>query len=149
MRHFLAALMFIALPACSGLQVKTEQDWETDFSRYRTYTWRQGAAARNPAVESQIQAAVDHELKFKGLQKVETESADLYVSTHASVEDEALLDEQSYPALPVGTLVIDLVDARSDERVWRGEAAKVMNSQVSESTLRRVVRDIFRHYPRV
>lgn len=139
MRLFVAALMLIALPACSGLQVNTEQDWETDFARYRTYTWRQGTSARNPDVESRIQAVVDHELKFKGLQKVEAGSSpDLYVSTFISVEDEA-----------VGTLAIDLVDARSRERVWRGEAAKVMDSQISESTLRRVVRDIFRHYPRI
>lgn len=150
MRPFLAALMLIALPACSGLQVNTEQDWETDFASYRTYAWKQGDPARNPAVESQIQSAVDFELKFKGLQKVETQSSpDLYVSTRASVEEEGLFDEESHPAQPVGTLVIDLVDARSGKRVWRGEAAKVMDSQISEPTLRRVVRDIFRHYPRI
>ncbi len=163
MRLTVAALMLIVLPACSSTQVKTEQDWDTDFARYRTYAWseREGVAARDPSIESQIHTAVDFELPFKGLKKVETAgSPDLYVSTYASVEEQ-VIDQMGYEVgtsgaatsragtltLPTGTLVIDVVDARSGKVVWRGQASKALDHQVSEATLRKVVRDIFRHYP--
>ena len=136
MRLTVAALMLIVLLACSNSQVKIEQDWNNDFTRYRTYAWSQGAPARDPSVESEIRAAVDFELPFKALERVETASlADLYVSTYASVGE------------PAGTLVINLVDARSGKLVWRGQAASALDHQVSEAKLRRVMRDIFRHYP--
>ena len=163
MRTTTAALMLIALSACSSLQVKTEQDWDTEFARYRTYSWSEGVSARDPSMESQIQAAVDFELPFKGLEKVERASSpDLYVSTYVSVEEEQRVDSWGYevesagPAgshfgaltLPVGTLVVDLVDVRSNKLVWRGQASKAVDRQVSAEALRKVVREIFRRYPR-
>ena len=162
MRLTAVALMLIALPACSSLPVKTEQDWDTDFARYRTYAWSQGVPARDPSIESQIRDAVDFELPFKGLKAVEKASSpDLWVSTYASVEEEQVVDHLGYEVgtsgaassrvgvltLPVGTLVIDVVDARSGKLVWRGQASKVVDRQVSEATLRKVVREIFRRYP--
>jgi hypothetical protein len=153
--------MLIALPACSDLQVKTKQDWDTDFARYRTYTWSEGVAARDPSIESQIHAAVDFELPFKGLKPVAAAgSPDLWVSTYVSVEEERVVDQWGYDVstaggsshfntltLPIGTLVIDLVDARSNKLVWRGQASKAVDRQIPEATLRKVVRDIFRRYP--
>ena len=134
MRLTAAALLLIVLFACSGQQVKTEQDWDADFARYRTYAWSQGAAARDPSLEDRVRAAVDFELTFKGLEKVELEgSPDLHISGYASAEE---------------MLVIDLVDATSGKLVWRGLAAQAVDSQDSEAKLRQAVRDIFRHYPR-
>jgi uncharacterized protein DUF4136 len=163
MRAQAAALMLISLPACSGLQVKTEQDWDAAFASYRTYAWSQGVPARDPSIESQIHNAVDFELPFKGLEKVETASSpDLYVSTYAAVEEERVIDHWGYEVrtggtansavsvltLPIGALVIHLVDARSDKLVWQGQASKAVDRQVSEAVLRKVVREIFRRYPR-
>ena len=140
--------------------MKTEQDWDTDFARYRTYAWSRGVPARDPSIESQIHAAVDFELPFKGLKKEESSSPDLYLSTYASVEMQVIeqigyemgtsAEAQSRAGvltLPTGTLVVDLVDATSGKLVWRGQATKALDHQVSEATLRKVVRDIFRHYP--
>ena len=162
MRTTAAALMLIALAACSSLHVKSEQDWDADFARYRTYAWGQGVSARDPEIESHIHEAVDFELPFKGLQPVTAAGVpDLYVSTYVSVEEERVVDQWGYDvgntggasshfntlALPIGTLVIDLVDAKSDKLIWRGQASKAVDRQISEATLRKVVRDIFRRYP--
>jgi hypothetical protein len=137
--------MLMALQACSSLQVKTQQDWDTDFASYRTYAWSQGVSARDPSMESQIHAAVDFELPFKGLKRVEPAgSPDLYVSTYVSVEEEQMIDSG---ALPAGTLMVDLVDTRSGTLVWRGRANKSVDRQVSETELRKVAREIFRYYP--
>jgi Domain of unknown function (DUF4136) len=136
MRLTAAALTLLVLCACSGSpspRVTTEQDWDTDFAQYQTYAWRPGAAPGDPAMDSRIRDAVDFELMFKGLTKVEPAGApDLHVSTYASADE---------------ALVIDLVDARSERLVWRGLAARLVDGQVPEAALRKVVRDIFRHYP--
>lgn len=162
MRTKAAALMLLALSACSGLQVTAERSWDAEFAAYRTYAWSQGSPARDPTIESHIRDAVEVELPFKGLKKVEKEgSPDLYVSTYASVEDEKVIDHWGYEvrtggtdsspvsvlALPMGTLVIDLVEARTDKLVWRGQARRAVDRQVSEVALRKVVREIFRRYP--
>jgi Domain of unknown function (DUF4136) len=159
----LMPLMLISLPACSSLQVKTEQDWDAEFARYHTYAWSQGMPARDPSIESQIHNAVDFELPFKGLAKVEMASSpDLHVYTYVAVEEEQAIDHWGYDVrtggaanspvsvltLPIGTLAVHLVDAKSGKLVWRGQASKAVDRQASEEVLRKVVREIFRRYPR-
>lgn len=162
MRLSVAALLLLSLSACSDLQIRTSQSWETDFSQYRTYAWNRGIAARDPSIESQIHAAVDFELPFKQLHRVERAgSPNLYIFTYASDAEEHVIDQWEYEVglpgaanarsgaltLPIGTLLVDLVDARSRQLVWRGQAIKVFVPPMSEETLRRAVREIFRHYP--
>jgi len=162
MRHTLAALVLIALTACAGLQVETENDQDADFSRYRTYAWIEGVPARNPSLESQIHAAVDRELPFKGLSPAAAPgSPDLYVSTYVTVEENRVVEQWGYDVgsvganssrapvltLPMGTLLVDLVDSGSRKLVWRGQASKVVDREVSEETIRKAVREIFRRYP--
>ena len=164
MRNLVAVLLVLALPACAGFQVRTKHDLEADFSHYRSYTWTEGGPARDPSLESQIRVAIDRELSFKGLQKADTaSSSDLYVSTYVSVEEERVVqpDQWGYDLgpvgtdssradvliLPIGTLLVDLVDAGSSKLVWRGQASKAVDRQVSEETVRKAVREIFRGYP--
>ncbi len=162
MRHMLAALVLIALPSCAGLAVETQNDQDTDFSRYRTYAWIEGVPARNPSLESQIHSAVDRELPFKGLSPVATPgSPDLYISTYVTVEENRVVEQWGYDVgstgasssraavltLPMGTLLVDLVDSGSRKLVWRGQASKAVDREVSEETIRKAVREIFRHYP--
>jgi Domain of unknown function (DUF4136) len=163
MRTVAAALMLISLPACSSLQVATQQDWDTEFASYRTYAWSPGMPARDSQIESQIHNAVDFELPFKGLERVERASSpDLYVSTYVAAEEEPGIDHWgdevrtgdrapspvSVLTLPLGALAIQLVDAKSDQLVWLGQASKAVDRQVSEAVLRKAVREIFRRYPR-
>jgi hypothetical protein len=134
MRPTAAVLLLAVLAACSGApRVTTEQDWDTDFAQYQTYAWSRGAAPGDPSIDGRIRGAVDFELMFKGLTRVELAgSPDLHISSYASAEE---------------ALVIDLVDARSARLVWRGLAAKAVGPQHSDAALRKAVREIFRHYP--
>lgn len=160
----LTALALIVLPACASLEVRTEQAPGTDFSRYRTYAWIAGAPGRDPALESQIQTAVDQELPFKRLQKLETSGRpDLYVSICVTVDEDRVVqpDQWGYDlgtvgvdgshagalTLPRGTLLVDLVDSGSRQLVWRGQASQAVDRQASEETIRKAVREIFRPYP--
>src|SRR3954468_6720577 len=163
MWHTVTALALIVLSACASLEVKTEQELETDFSRYHTYAWIEGApGGREPSLESQIQTAVDRELPFKRLQRVEKGgSPDLYVSICVTVEEDRVVqpDQWGYDlgtvgvsgsrasVLPRGTLLVDLVDSGSRRLVWRGQASQAVDREASEETIRKAVREIFRPYP--
>ncbi|HEY2295957.1 MAG TPA: DUF4136 domain-containing protein [Thermoanaerobaculia bacterium] len=164
MRHTLTALALIVLPACASLQVKTEQDLETDFSRYHTYAWIEGVPGRDPSLESQIQTAVDRELPFKRLHRVEKGgSPDLYVSICVTVDEDRVVqpDQWGYDlgtvgmsdsrvsvlTLPRGTLLVDLIDSGSRRLVWRGQASQAVDREASEETIRKAVREVFRPYP--
>lgn len=165
MRHMLTALALIVLPACASLQVKTEQDLEADFSRYHTYSWIDGApGGHEPSLESQIQTAVDRELPFKRLHRVEKGgSPDLYVSICVTVDEDRVVqpDQWGYDlgtlgvggsrasvlTLPRGTLLVDLIDSGSRRLVWRGQASQAVDREASEEVIRKAVREIFRPYP--
>jgi hypothetical protein len=150
--------------ACSGLEVETEHDRKVNFSRFRTYAWIAGVPARDPAIESQIHEAVDRELPFKGLVKAEEPAApDLFVSTYVSVEENRIVqpDQWGYDlgpvgmgssrvnvlTLPLGTLLVDLVDARTKKLVWRGQVSRAVDRQISQEAIRKAVREVFRGYP--
>jgi hypothetical protein len=164
MRCALAVLGLIALAACAGsVQVTTHPDPQADFSRYRTYAWADGAPAR-PELEEEIRAAVDRQLAARGLRPVAAGgSPDLRVSTYASVDEEKLVlpDQWGYDlgpvglgssrvstvTIPMGTLLVDLVEAGAGKLVWRGEAKKALEGPVSGKQVEQVVRKLFAGYP--
>jgi len=160
----LTALALILLPACASLEVRTAQAPGTDFSGYHTYAWIEGVPGRDPSLESQIQAAVDQELPFKRLHKVEMSGPpDLYVSICVTVDEDRVVqpDQWGYEVgtvgvsgarasvltLPRGTLLIDLIDSGSRRLVWRGQASRAVDREASEETIRKAIREIFRPYP--
>jgi uncharacterized protein DUF4136 len=164
MKATLAVLTLLTLAACSGLSVETVHDQNAQFSQFRTYAWIAGVPARDPAIESQIHDAIDRELPFKGLAKAEDPAApDLFVSTSVSVEVNRVVqpDQWGYDlgpvgmgssrvnvlTLPMGTLLVDLVDARTRKLVWRGQASRAVDREISEETIRKAVRKVFRGYP--
>lgn len=163
MRIAARGLLLLALAACAtGPKIKTDFDQATDFSRYRSYSWKEGVAALDPALDDRIHAAVDEQLAEKGLRKVDASaSPDLLVYAAASRDQERVVDPEQWGydlgidservevlLIPVGTLLVDLVDAGANRLVWRGEVTKALDSgPISDRQLRSVVRTLFRDLP--
>ena len=84
MQRMRFAICFPVLLVSSALLpgVETGHDETVDFSKYRTYAWREGTPAAMPEVQEWVVTAVDRELQGKGLSKIEGQ-ADVYVSTVA------------------------------------------------------------------
>lgn len=161
----LSLLPLLGLMACAGASVNSDFDAAADYSGYRTYAWITGTEAANPLVEQRIKSAVDRQLAAKGLTKV-ADSPDLQVATHASTSVEQQVNVESfgygYPGLgwggwsssmvnvrnvDVGTLLLDLVDASSEQLVWRGVATDVVGHTVSEQTVNKTVERMLKRYP--
>ena len=153
-------LFGVTLPLTSaGVEVKT--DGTGNFAHYRTYAWKTGTPARNPNMEDLIVGSVETQLKAKGLARVDAEP-DLYVATYV-LPDKVTVDELrnsglefwsgvvsvSPSDLGAGTLVVDLVDARSEKVVWRGVASETIKGTFKkmEQKVDSTIKKMFKRYP--
>jgi hypothetical protein len=158
-----------ALSACSGITTSSDYDKGTNFSKYKTYAWKDVHPTQNALVENRIKSAVDSVLASKGLKKVDA-SPDLWVVEHTHLTKETQVDTYNtgwgygwrwgYGAgmttstvsqIPVGNLVVDLVDAGEKQLVWRGTASKALDSSATaadrEKSTNEAVQKMFAGYP--
>ena len=144
-------ILALAACACASLSVSSFTEKGTDFSRYRTYTFAppDTASTGDPRLDNnrffneRVQAAIDKRLALRGFQKARGSRADTLVHYHANVNQRVELNDSGRSecaavaatgngtTLPVncqpyvydaGTLLIDLVDARTRKLLWRGWA---------------------------
>lgn len=152
MRRFVCVLFFVlALPAgCSSLSVKHDYDREVDFTKYRNYGWMEkempgDELETNPLIKKRVHTAVDATLASKGYKLTPPDEADFVVVIHAAIKERMRIQDWgrygwydpwwgpyggrvdvSY--YEEGTLVIDIVDAREKELVWRGSGTGIVKA---------------------
>jgi hypothetical protein len=139
-------LMFLA--SCSSLSVRYDYDREADFRKYGTYAWSEQEVpgddlVRNPLIQKRVHSAVDESLASKGYTLSEFDQADFIVVVHAGIKERMRVQDWgrygwyhpwwgpyggrvdvSY--YEEGTLVIDIVDAKKKELVWRGTGTGIV-----------------------
>ena len=143
----LAIFFFVTLVSVATLRaqdVAVDFDRSLDFSKFKTYSWTSGVAAKNPLIDQQIRTGIDEQLASKGLRRVDA-GGDLSVLYMTSVErdlevaigrGQATGDwmrqtmsgfnvrSQSWD-VEVGSLVVCLYEASGKNPLWRA-AAKIM-----------------------
>ena len=161
-RSLLVAGVIAVATTLTLAAVSVRFDESADFSGYATYAWKKGTPARLSRAEQRIVAAVNRELRDRGLREVSANPG-LYVMTYALVDEhtiESLADSTYWEywtnvtsvnayAVQAGTLVVDLVDASTDRPVWRGVASETIKGALAkeEKKIDRVVRKMFKRYP--
>ena len=139
----LAILASALVIACSTMTTAVDYDHGIDWSRYHTFTMAEGTKAPTEFVQKRIENAIISALNARGLQLV-TSNPDLLVYPHVVLTHEKQWNAQSVggyygygyngwaggggmttvtsTTIPIGTLIVDLVDARNKDCVWRGTA---------------------------
>jgi hypothetical protein len=174
MTRTLAIAAAAAALACAHANVNTEFDPKAEYARYKTWSWiaqppgqEEAPAVRNPAVLALIRTAVERELTARGLVPANGAEPDLLVAVHGFARDRIEVTNYGY-AVPVGpygmygapvyatdvqqyregTLILDLVDARSKQLVWRGTATDTVTSPSQvKHVVDGAVRDLLVNYP--
>ncbi len=167
--RFAAAVLLAALVACSTLKVDAGWDKNVDFSKYYTWLWKTDGSIRDPAWAQRFQSVLGDVLATKGLAPVAPgEQPDLWAFVHARLSAETQVVSYS-PAwgygwgywagptavyqIPVGSVLIDLVDAKTKQLVWRCSATDALRTGVSnedrEQKLTQVLTQMFATYPYV
>jgi hypothetical protein len=138
-RLTIVALGALALTACATTGINSYVERGTDVGQYRTYTWGPANVQttgdprldNNRFFQERVEAAVESQLNARGFEKT-TEAPDLLVRYYASVEQQVNADGADRPyvacedcrpfVFDAGTIVVDLIDARTHRLVWRGWA---------------------------
>jgi hypothetical protein len=162
------AAVALLLPALAVAGSNLRYNEDADFAGFRTYAWKKGAPALQQQVQDGIVKMVDRELQARGLSKVEA-GPDLYVMTYAFGEGQAKKDASlgwwggdnvygsetsgintsQVRVNTKGTLMIKLVDARTDETVWESMEQKNFSENASKALrkIEKMIARMFRHYP--
>jgi hypothetical protein len=167
-----AAGVLLAAACGPSIHVDTDYSRQADFGGYHTYAFADVPAAAapqnalDPLMTEKVRAALDHFLPGKGLQKVaDSSQADLVVYTWGSSQQKIQIDSWGYtyagwryggvyaPNTTVqnyseGTLVVDFIDPRKKQLVWRGTATGTADDRKEASRLlQQAVSDMLRKYP--
>lgn len=172
-----AAMLVASLILCSVVQAQKTSaafDETVDFSQYKTFAFDK-EGARNPYVNTLIVEAVVRELTARGLTKVNSDSDLKVVYLAATVPNLQVQNVPFYhvvnPAysgmvgsatmnmwdVTTGTLVIDLLDRKSDRVVFRGTITDVLqrapsadltaDAKIVSKPINKGVAKIFKKYP--
>ena len=157
--------------SCAPLRVNSYAAPAGDMRAYTTYAWDAADLGmtgdprldNNRIFTNRVQQAADAEMRFRGYEKRTRGTADMTLHVHARVEqqiDSALLDVDRPCQQPEcrsyvydqGTLLLDVVDTRSQALIWRGWAERsldgvVDNQDVMDQVIDRAVSAIFARLP--
>jgi Domain of unknown function (DUF4136) len=174
--HLLLSIgLSILLLACSEqIRVKSDYDRDINFSGYKSYGWlptkeievRNNPLIYNELTDKRIKKAVDGQLPSKGLRSEEV-NPDLRVHYHIVIDNKSALQPEPYgyhyspywvrTRMDVyqyreGTLIVDFMDSKSNNLVWRGWASSVLEVDeidLSEGKINEAINKILMEYPPV
>lgn len=174
-RIFGLALALAALPSIAAAQ-KTTYDFDktAPFAQFKTYSWKDGTPTKNQLVDNRLIAAIDAQLAAKGFRRDDA-APDVFVVFHMAFDEQK--DISSYSTGPmyggygygwgggwgststdvrvreilVGTLAIDIIDAKKKAMAWRGLGTKEIDTNAKpekrDENITKAVEKIFKNYP--
>ncbi len=175
-RLVLATIALLVAPVLIVAQ-KTSYDYEktANFAGFKTYAHKQGTPVGQSLIDDRIVAAIEAQLAAKGLTKAAADP-DVFVVYHLAFDKEK--DISTYSSgyggyggygwgwgggwaggttttqvrdILMGTMVIDMADARKGQLVWRGMGVKEVNTQADpekrDKSINKAVEKIFKNYP--
>jgi hypothetical protein len=162
-----AMLLSLTSAICFGQQVSVNYNKAQDFSQFHTYAWGSNNAnqIRNSILAQQAQQDINVAMQAKGLQMVgESQNPDLLLVMSGGLKEQTsyqtwgggigwggwggmgtITPEQN----TVGTLIVDLYNAKGQSLVWRGVAQNTLNDNGNKNTqmVQKAVTKMFQQYP--
>ena len=160
MKKYLLVLsaVLLLLTGCASSVTKdiivgTEADPKANFNGYTTYTWLGSATiVYDPDgkweppqfdADAEIKFLIDRELRARGMIE-NSANPDMIVGFAAGVDMDSMeIDippESNLVALkglPLGTLVVVLIDAKSKSAIWGGTASAEIQQNPSQETIKK------------
>jgi len=168
MRKTLTAL-FVGLalaPMALAQDVSVDSDTSYDFSKLKTFAIQVATSGGNPLAEKRVVGEVEEALVGKGWKKADPAAADAMVMLHGATETKKNLStmysgmggwrfggmgtaQTSVQEYKVGTLVVDIFDAKSKQLVFRGTAQDEMSDKVdkNQKKLEKATGKMFKDFP--
>jgi hypothetical protein len=170
----LAAILMI--PALAAAQkVSYDFNKSANFASFKTYAHKEGTKVGQQLIDERIVNAIDAAMAAKGFTKSDT--PDVFVVYHVAFDKEKDISTFSsgygggygpygygwgggwgggstttqVRDILVGTMVVDIADAKGNQLAWRGMGVKEIDTQAKpdkrDKSITNAVNKIFKNYP--
>lgn len=155
-RYALLVAAAILFAGCATMGVGSFVEPDADFPRYHTFGWGPADALptgdprldNNSLFKDHLEGAVEKSLAAKGFTHAASGTPDLLLHYHASVTQRLQVDsadrrfgycyrdcQPHVVQYDEGTLVLDVVDPRTNKVVWRGWARDTLDGVLEDQAL--------------
>ena len=162
----LVTLAAAATLACSTMSTAVDYDHTINWSNYKTFQVMVGTQSPITFTQKEIDDSITQALTSKGMQATTT-NPNLLVYPHVVLTQQRQWNTMSMGGfgyrgwggmggmattteqnIPIGTLIVDLVDPNTKEMVWRGTATdQVSSAGESQGNVNKAVQTIFANFP--
>jgi hypothetical protein len=163
----------LALGACSTLNVQSDWNTTIDFTKYKTWNFKQDTLPYSTFTQERIRQEIGNTLMSKGLTRDETnpQLIVIYRVNTGSQTQYTTVSSGGYgygPAwggyyggyggvgvstttqqqIPTGALTIAIVDPKINQMVWRGEAdSQLSDNQSNAQLVQQAITQMFAQFP--
>lgn len=172
----LAGLTALMLMPAMALAQKVSYDFDktTNFASLKTYAFKDGTPVGQKLIDDRIVAAIEAQMTAKGFTKAAS-NPDVFVVYHVAFDKQKDISTFSsgygggygpyayrwgggmgtsttqVRDILVGTLVIDMIDAKPGQVAWRGMATKEIDTKAKpekrDKSINSAVEKVFKNYP--
>lgn len=170
-----AALLSLALlGACSSYQISYDYDVTASYGRYKTFDYyasKKGTGGTTSLMDKRVRSAVEKELQAKGFIMETRADPDFLVTYYPVVQERKVRTNvrmgMGWGFRPIygrigtstsqvrkykeGTIVIEIVDFRSNQMIWQGAAAGALTGlntpEDADEVVPKAVREILSKFP--
>ena len=161
-------LMLLLACVSFAQHVKTDYDHSANFGQYKTYSWKK-VQTKDQLLVDRVKSAVNRALAAKGWTEVPS-GGDIEVFAIETTQNQQTLDTfyngfgggrrwgfgggfgdatTTVENYKVGTLVVDLFDAKTEKLIWRSSSSDTLSDKADKNTknLNKGVNKMFQHFP--
>jgi Domain of unknown function (DUF4136) len=148
-----------------GQQVSVNYNHSQSFSQFHTYAWASNNTnqVQNSILAQVAQQDINSALQGKGWQMVqENQNPDILVTASGGMREQTSLSAWGMRGIGggmggitpeqnvVGTLIVDLYDAKGQSLIWRGIAQNTLNNNGSKNQqmVQKAVTKMFNQWPK-
>ena len=153
--------------ACSSMTTAVDYDHTINFSQFHTFQLAVGTQSPITFTQKSIDDGITSALTSKGWQAV-TSNPDVLVYSHVVLSSEKQWNATSMGGfgyrgwggmgggmatatqtnIPIGTIIVDMVNPKTNEMFWRGTAQDQVNASGADNgTVQEAMATIFKNFP--
>jgi len=153
-RRNVILFLLIVLPGCTGVRVSQDYNDGQNLAALKTYAWHYDQQEKSgdiridtPLIDQRVRSAIDKTLTARGYRKASRSEADFHIAYQYAIRNQLESDQprtsigfgfgsygrHSSIGISTGTnvnsydeglLVIDILDSRDGETLWRGKGTR-------------------------